>query len=68
MTTELRPTLQLVAKEEADTDDNTGQQYTCPACQHVQAKQKDTEAMNTCERCGVVGEKLKKTPRFATVH
>ncbi|MGB1011819.1 MAG: hypothetical protein ACPGVP_19055 [Thiolinea sp.] len=65
--TELRPTLQLVSKEQpASEEDN--EKYTCPACNYTQPKQASAEAMNICNRCGVVGEKLQKNQRKQEVY
>ncbi|MEZ5478368.1 MAG: hypothetical protein R3E95_13075 [Thiolinea sp.] len=56
--TELRPTLQLVDKETENEDDKPT--YTCPACGHQQP-QAGSDDMNTCNQCGVVGEKFSKS-------
>ena len=65
--TELRPTLQLVAKntQESNSDD-AASQYTCPSCGHVQPKAK--EGMNTCGNCGLVGEKFAKQQKREEVY
>lgn len=63
--TELRPTLQLVAKDEASHQQNTSL-FNCPACGHQQNKRNND--MNTCEQCGVVGEKFEKLQKRKTVY
>ncbi len=57
--TELRPTLQLIAKEDPkNPDDPNAATHTCPACGHQQPKNK--QGMNACQSCGVVGEKFER--------
>ena len=59
---DLRPTLQLVAKDSEEEQDVA--LYTCPACGHIQPKVKENNKnlLDSCEICGIVGERyqLKK--------
>ena len=58
----MRPTLQLLAKEEPTETADTAI-YQCPACGHQQPKLKENSGrLDACERCGIVGERyhLKK--------
>lgn len=59
--TELRPTLQLVAKEAEVEDTSPGNMHTCPACNHQQVRSKS--GMNTCQNCGLVAEKYQRNQK-----
>lgn len=65
---DIRPTLQLMpmAVEEAEA---TASIYTCPACGHKQAKLKNTQdgRLETCEICGIVGERYHKKQKLEQV-
>ncbi len=65
---DLRPTLQIVPKEVA-ADNAETVIYTCPACGHQQTKPKERHdgRLDTCEACGIVGERYKKKQRFQQV-
>lgn len=66
---ELRPTLQIMPKESQESADTTDDLYTCPACGHQQPKHKEQHngRMETCEVCGIVGERYQKKQRLQQV-
>ena len=54
----VRPTLQLVAKEEEQAEQAKATLYKCPACGHQQPKLADNSGrLDACELCGIVGER-----------
>ncbi len=61
----LRPTLDLVSKEEEAKPEGISNLspndiYTCPACAHQQPKVKEEEnRLDACEVCGIVGARYK---------
>jgi anion-transporting ArsA/GET3 family ATPase len=57
----IRPTLQLVPKEE-DNETPAGKLYICPACKHQQVQTQ--EHNEKCEECGVIGEHFLRTQRM----
>lgn len=65
---ELRPTLQIMPKENAESAEITDL-YTCPACGHRQPKHKDKNdgRMEACEACGIVGQRYQKKQRLQQV-
>ena len=57
----VRPTLQLVPKEE-ESSQPSGPLYTCPACKHQQVQTK--EHNEKCEACGVIGDSFLRSQRM----
>lgn len=65
---EMRPALSLLPKEAEERRTGTPATYTCPACGHVQPKQQFSDnRLESCERCGIVGERYSKKQRFQQV-
>lgn len=64
---DIRPTLQIVPKEQEQAEAENGV-YTCPACGHQQAKLTSRDGrLETCEACGIVGERYQKNQRLQQV-
>lgn len=61
---EIRPSLQVVTAEPTEKQESA-ETYTCPACGHKQPKQdkESGEGFDTCQSCGVIGEKYLKLKR-----
>ncbi|MBJ6608804.1 MAG: hypothetical protein JG718_00415 [Candidatus Thiothrix moscowensis] len=63
---EIRPTLQLIPKEQETAEADTGI-YTCPACGHQQPKRKSHQLdtrLDACEVCGIVGERYQRKQKL----
>lgn len=62
VTTEIRPTIQIV---EFEPDDDTPKVYRCPACGHEQPSVKDR--LDMCDVCGVIGQRYSSNSRLKMV-
>ncbi|MGB2746708.1 MAG: hypothetical protein WBC34_00820 [Thiofilum sp.] len=62
VTTEIRPTIQIV---ELEIEDDTPKVYRCPACGHEQPSVKDR--LDMCDVCGVIGQRYSSNSRLKMV-